>query len=308
MTRYGTFCVALYGAFHCAALPCCGQHMDTGSIFSRPVQMDTFVVKSGFDVSAFIRRVRNDTTFYKSFRSMHLLPYTAVNDITVHGRSNVVAASEHSTTRQEVQNRCRHTRVIDRKTTGDMYDRRGNYNYYTAEMFAYLFFIKDTVCNEDDIVAGKMGAQDRTKMEKAKAELKQLMFNPGSKVSGVPFMSDRASIFDTDEAEQCDFKISLVDYAGQPAYQFRITPRKGYERKVVFNELTTWFRKGDYSILARDHSLSYHTLVYDFDVTMKVRTTQVNGKLYPSYISYNGNWHIFTKKRERVRFTVDITY
>src|SRR5258705_425745 len=82
----------------------------------------------------------------------------------------------------------------------------------------------------------------------------------------LPFMSDRASIFEPDEAEKYDFKIERAEYEGTPAYVFRITPKSGYEKKVLYDELTTWFRKADYSILARNYSLSYHTLVYDFDV------------------------------------------
>jgi hypothetical protein len=121
-------------------------------------------------------------------------------------------------------------------------------------------------------------------------------------------MADRASIFDKDEAKKYDFRISVEEYAGQQCYKFRITPKKGYERTAMYNDLTTWFRKSDYSILARDYALSYHTLVYDFDVAMKVRTTQVGGKLCPSYINYDGNWHIFTRQREKVKFSVEITY
>jgi hypothetical protein len=121
-------------------------------------------------------------------------------------------------------------------------------------------------------------------------------------------MGSRASIFDEDEAGKYDFKIIEELYDGLPCFVFRITPKSGYEHEVLYNELTTWFRKSDYSIVARDYSLSYHTLVYDFDVRMKVRMRQAGDKLYPTYISYDGNWHVFTKKRERVKFTIAITY
>ncbi len=284
------------------------QVYDTVSIFREPVTMDTFVIRSGFDINAFIRRVRNDTTFYKSFRSMRLVSYNAVNDIAAYDKSGGVAASEHSTTRQEVVNGCRTTKVLEKKTTGDFYKRNSDYNYYTAELFAYLFLTKGTICRENDVVAGSMNEYGKGQMEKRTYELKQLIFNPGSKVSGIPFMSDRESIFDAGEAEKYNFSILRDLYEGQECYVFRITPKSSYEHKVIYNELTTWFRKSDYSILARDYSLSYHTWVYDFDVVMKVRTKQVGGKLYPTRIDYNGDWHVFTKKRERVKFSTEMTY
>ncbi|GAA4467175.1 hypothetical protein GCM10023093_22560 [Nemorincola caseinilytica] len=281
---------------------------DSLSVFSQPISLDPVMIKSSFDVNAFIRRVKNDTTFYKAFRSMHLVPYTSVNDIAVYDKKGRVTASQHSKARQDIENNCRTMTFTEQRTTGDYYKKNGENNYYTTALFDYLFVTKGKVCNEDDIVAGKMHAYGEGRMEKSKYELKQLIFNPGSKVAGIPFMADRASIFDEDEARKYDFKISQVALDGVDCYMFRITPKKGYERKVIYNELTTWFRRSDHTILARDHSLSYSTLVYDFDVTMKVRTVQIGEKIYPSYISYNGDWHIFTKKRERVKFTVGISY
>jgi hypothetical protein len=285
------------------------QNMDTGSIFSQPVALDTFTIRSGFDVNAFIRRIKNDTTFYKAFRSMHLVPYAAINDIKVYNNnSNTIAAAEYSRTQQVRTGNCRKTRILEQTTSGKYYKRNGEYAYYTSALFAYLFFTKDSICNEDDIVAGNLKEHGNGRMEKSKFELKQLIFNPGSKVKGIPFMADRASIFEEDEARKYDFSVSRTTHEGEECYLFKITPKKEFKNKVLYNELTTWFRKKDYGIIARNYSISYQTLLYDFDVTMQVRTTRIGNKIYPSYIGYNGNWHIFMKKRERVRFSATMTY
>ncbi len=66
---------------------------------------------------------------------------------------------------------------------------------------------------------------------KSEYQLKQLIFNPGAKVSGVPFMGDRASIFDPGEAEKYDFRISRETFEGQDCYVFRITPKEGFEKR-----------------------------------------------------------------------------
>ncbi len=284
------------------------QRYDTVSVFSLPVQLDSFVVRSGFDVNAFIRRVKTDTTFYKAFKNMRFLNYSAVNKIAVYDKHDHVSASLDSKTTQVYERNCRSTKTTEEHTTGDFYKRNGDYNYYTAGLYAYLFFAKVPVCNESDLVAGSLEARGKGQMERSKYELKQLIFNPGSKVNGIPFMGDRESIFDQGEAEKYDFRIQQESYAGIDCYIFRIIPKGGYEHKVIYNELTTWFRKEDYSIVARDYSLSYKTLVYDFDVHMKVRTTQIGNKLYPTSIEYDGNWHILTKKRERVKFKIEISY
>ncbi len=281
---------------------------DSLSIFTQPITLDTFVIRSSFDVQAFIRRVKADTTFYKAFRSMHLVPYSSVNDIKIYDNKQQEIAAQHSRVRQEIYNNCRTMTFPEERTTGNYYNRKGEPNYYTTTLFEYLFLTRDTVCNEDDIVAGMMDVKGAGRIEKSKYQLKQLIFNPGSRVSGIPFMADRASIFDPDEAWKYDFRISVDEYAGTDCYKFTITPKNENTRKVIYNELTTWFRQSDYALLARNYALSYHTLLYDFDVKMQVRTTEKDGKLYPVHINYNGNWHIFSRKREHVIFDVLLTY
>lgn len=284
------------------------QLTDTGSIFKEPIAMDTVVIKSGFDINAFIRRIRTDSSFYKAFRSMHLVPYTAKNRVYVKGQRGDTIASMISTTRQHINNKCRTNSILERKVTGDYYKKNGDNNYYTGALFDYLFFTTVPVCNEDDIVAGNLSRIGAGKMELQKYRLKQLIFNPGAKISGIPFMADHENIFDESESYKYNFSVSMDKYNEETCYVFKITPRKGFEKKVLYNTLVTWFRKSDYVILARDYSLSYHTLVYDFDVNMRVKTIPVNSKNCPSEVTYDGNWHIFTKKRERVSFTTMIEY
>lgn len=296
--------------FSFCCLQAVAQKEDT-SIFKYPIQMDSVTVvaaRGGWDVAGFIRRVQNDTTFYKAFRALHLVSFSATNDIRVYDKKGRIKASLYSHTRQQVQQRCRTMQVLDEKTTGDFYKRSHDYNYYTAELYAYLFFTKGKICNENDIVAGMLEARGKGQLEKNKAELKQLIFNPGGKVKGVPFMGDKAAIFDPDVAAHYDFKLLSEEYDGQDCYVFKAIPKKGEESDVVYNELSTWFRKSDYSIVARDYSLSYSTMFYDFDVWMKVRTSQVGSRLLPTHIEYDGNWHVFTQKRENVKFIVTFSY
>lgn len=286
------------------------QTKDT-SIFSMPITLDEFVLdasRQGWDIEGFIKRIKTDTTFYKAFKTLHLVPYISTNDIKIFTDKGNVKASLWSKTKQNINNRCRSMQVLEEKTTGDFYNRKQEYNYFTAELYAYLFFTKEPVCNENNIVAGGENNKGKGQLEKSKWQLKQLMFNPGSKVAGVPFAGNKAAIFDEDIAKMYDFKLMLVEYAGEDCYLFTATPKKEYKDDVIYNELSTWFRKDDYAIVARDYSLSYKTWVYDFDVKMKVRLKKVNGQLVPYKLSYSGNWHVATKKRERAQFNTVIAY
>lgn len=302
--------VFVFLCFCVTALASFGQGKDT-SIFSFPIQMDEYVLqasRSGWDVADFIKRVKNDTTFYKAFKTLRIVSYTSVNDIKILGKDNKTTASLYSRTRQNVSNGCRSMQVLEEKTTGDFYNKKRQYNYYTAELYAYLFFTPKPVCGENNIVAGVENTKGKGQMEKSKWQLKQLIFNPGSKVAGVPFAGNKAAIFEPDIASMYDFKLMLVEYDGEDCYLFTAVPKKEYRNEVIYNELSTWFRKSDYSIVARDYSLSYKTWVYDFNVQMKVRLKNINGRLLPSQISYTGNWHVATKKRERAQFVTVLTY
>jgi hypothetical protein len=44
---------------------------------------------------------------------------------------------------------------IKETVTGDFYENDSSYNYYTAELYASLFFTKEQVCGETNIVAGQ---------------------------------------------------------------------------------------------------------------------------------------------------------
>jgi hypothetical protein len=287
------------------------QVLDT--TYFAPILIDEVIIKSsnnGFDIKDFIERIKNDTTFYKAFRTMHLVTYNAENDIKVFEKKGTkVKASLYSETKQIYRNGCRTMNVLEEKVTGDFYNKKKEYNYYTAQLYASLFFTKGKVCGENNIVKGKLDDDGaKGSLEKNKARLKQLMFNPGSKISGIPLMGNKSAIFDPEVAKMYDFRLAVEDKNGVPCYMFDATPKKEYADDVVYKQFKTWFRQSDYSIVARDYALSYNTLAYDFDVIIHVDLRQVGENLLPSYISYRGNWFAFTKGREKVNFVAKFDY
>ena len=74
--------------------------------------------------------------------------------------------------------------VLEEKVSGDIYDASHNWNYYTAQLYASLFFTPQQVCNETNIVAGiERKVKESKGLEKHKEQLKMLFFNPGKKNS-----------------------------------------------------------------------------------------------------------------------------
>ena len=188
-----------------------------------------------------------------------------------------------------------------------MYDAKGNFNYYTAQMYAGLFFTKDPVCGEDNIVKGSdFSTEGLSGMEKHKQQLKMLFFNPGKKIKGLPFISDKTEIFDGSMADKYDMSIDLRNFNNTSCYVFTIKVKDDKKNGVVINEMTTWFNEKTFEIVARNYSLSYDAGVYDFDVNMEVQMTKVGDLLVPSLLRYNGNWKAIFKKREHGVFTATL--
>lgn len=278
---------------------------------SKAVTLKEVVVRNNLNVHAFIERIKNDTTFYKAFRNLKVLGYTSLNDIRMLGKKEQVTASLYSRTRQHVNNGCRYTQVLEEQTSGDIYDKHHQFNYYTAGMYAGLFFAADTICGETNIVKdASFSTQGKSGLAKHKEQLKMLFFNPGKKIPGIPFIGNKVALFEDNVAERYDFTIDMEAFKGEMCYVFTCKPRadltEGEKDKIVVNNMTTWFRIDTWEIVARNYDLSYNAGVYDFDVRMEVELTKFGNYLVPRLLRYNGNWDVVMKKRERSVFTATL--
>lgn len=289
--------------------PLFAQQSDTSvvKVGDNYVTLSEIVVNNQLDVPSFIDRVKNDTTFYKAFKSLRTIGYTSLNDIRMLDKNGNMQASLRSKTKQIRANSCRKMEVLNQEVTGDIFDDAGNFNYYTAQMYAGLFFTKGTICGESNIVSGHdFSTSGLSGMEKHKEQLKTLFFNPGKKINGLPFISNKTPIFDESMADKYDMSIDYRDYNNQPCYVFTIKAKSDSKNNVVINEMTTWFSEKKFEIVARNYSLSYDAGVYDFKVEMEVQMTHFGDLLVPSLLKYNGNWKAIFKKRERGVFTATL--
>ncbi len=280
------------------------------TVGNKVVVLKEVIVRSNLNAARFIQRVQDDSTFYKAFKNLRILGYSSLNDIRMFGKKERVIASLQSETRQTVARGCRSMRTISETTTGDMYSKDGSLNYYTAELYASLFFTKDTICGETNTVGNiALSNKGKSGIEKHKEQLKMLFFNPGKKIPGIPFIGDKIAIFEN-ASDLYDFEIDMQELKGEMCYVFRAVPRADLRRRekdrIVINEMTTWFNIENWDILARNYSLSYRAGVYDFDVDIQVELGHFNNLLVPTLMKYNGNWDVVFKKRERAVFTATL--
>lgn len=272
------------------------------------IQLSEVIVRSDINVPAFIRRVKTDTGFYKSFRNLRILKFNAINDVRMLNKKGGVQASLNSRTRQYAQKGCRFTEVLEEKHSGDFYDASGDYNYYTASMYAGIMFARDTVCNETNIVKGNIfDLKGKRGLDKHKEQLKMLFFLPGVPVPGIPFIGNKLGVFEKNMQQLYDFRIDLVEYQGENCYLFEVKARSGLsasERsRIVIDEMKTWLAVSDMNILGKTYRMRYNAGVYDFDVNMEVELKRFAGLQVPTLIRYTGDWDVPFKTRERGVFT-----
>jgi hypothetical protein len=268
------------------------------------------IVRNHFDYKDILQKIKEDTSFYKAFKTLRTIGYSSYNYIQMKDKNEKVVATLNSKTKQTRKDNCRTMEVLEEQVTGNLRDASGNYNYVTPSLYASLFFTKGTICGETNIVKGKVREIRGSGIEKAKEQLKMLFFNPGKKIAGIPLIGNKLDLYDESAHELYDYKLDYVEYHGQLVYVFYVQPKKdlGFinKNRVVVDQMITWFDPRTLEVLGRNYSLSYKAGVYDFNVQMEVEMTHFNGLLVPKILRYKGNWDVVFKKREIGLFTATL--
>ena len=280
----------------------------TIDVGNKIITLSNFVINNKLNVPVFIEKVKNDSSFYKAFKNLRIINFTAINDIRMNNKNGALDASLHSRTKQTIKNGCRTMNVLEEKSTGDIYNDLKEFNYYTANMYASIFFTKGIICGEDNIVNGiAFSTEGKSGMEKHKEQLKMLFFNPGKRINGLPFMSNKTAIYDDELADSYDMNIDFERYNNTNCYVFKQKVKPNRKGSVVVDEMNTWFNDSTFEVIARNYSLSYDAGVYDFKVNMEIQMTTVGNLTVPAVIRYTGNWKAIFKKRERGIFTATLS-
>ena len=271
----------------------------------KSVQLDEVVIKASnegrFDKEDFIKKVREDTSFYQAFKNLRLYNYTYDGRLKVKTKDGNEKAELERKAKQHVQNGQRWVEIIDEKKKGKLQSRDGEYKYFTAAMFHYVFFPPDTAGVE---TAGEenMGSNMQQRFYQ---KLKYLMFNPGSKIEGVPFVGHRLAVFDEGLRPYYDYFVSYGNCpSGGDCYIFtsKVKDSAEEESKPVIRELISYFDVETGKIMYRSYTMNLKSLLYDFDVKMEVNLKPFKDTTVPTSVVYSGWWNIPFKKAEYVDF------
>ena len=253
-------------------------------------------------VQDFIDAVVTDTGFYKAFRNMKRYSFVADNHIYTYDKKNKVDG--------EIYRRIKHTLVngkpkneyLVKQDKGKLYKKNGKYDLYTVEMFDYIF----TNAYNSEFTAGDGFFKADNKNQSYKQKLKTLIFSPGRKVTGIPFLSGKTEIFGREMRQFYQYEFTRGTYLDSiPIYRFKVFKKPSTsDDDVMIRELTTIFDMRNFKILGRYVDMKYDNLLFDFDVKMNIELVPFNGELLPAKVSYQGNWDVPLHKEERASFLI----
>ncbi len=251
----------------------------------------------------FIDAVMNDTSFYKAFQNMKSYAFTAENRIYTYDKNNKVDGKVYRRLLHSNINGKHKIEYTAKRDSGNVLKKNGKYQSYTVEMFDYIFM---NAYNSDFVKSEGTSAENKGKNEGYKGKLKTLVFTPGRRVPGIPFISNKTEIFGPELKQFYTYEFARGKYLDSiPVYRFKVKRKPSTAvGDVMIQEMTTIFDINNFEILGRYIDMKYSNMLFDFNVQMNIELNRFNEQLLPIKISYQGNWDIPFHKEERASFLI----
>lgn len=273
------------------------------------VELDEVVItaqKDGFNVEAFIQQVMDDTTFHKAFLNTRYHPHRLRSVLKVRAKDEQENATLYRTGHLHRNGDMVWLQLDTVHESGKLRHRDSTFRYLTAEMYDEVFFPKGEIIADNTVASRKLELHRGSKLDKYKSELKKFMFDPGSEIASVPFIGHKLALFNDDMAPLYDFKISADERNGHQCWVFRAEAKPEFrDGRTVIKKMDTWFDHVTNNVIARSYRIAHSSMILDFDITIRVENTIIDGALVPTLVDYDGDWDIPMKKRELVRFVLN---
>jgi hypothetical protein len=276
---------------------------------AKMVTMDEFVVKAAiedFNAEDFIKQVIDDTTFYQAFLNLKYFPHEIKGAMVVYDKDETEFATLQRRAKQHLSDdEVKWVEITYEKTNGRIKKKNGKWRYLTAEVYDDVFFPTEKRSVSNEMVQREQELEADTKMEKHKAQLKKMLFNPGQPIDNVPFIGDKLAIFSPEMVSFYDYSIFIYEYDTIPCIAFSSYVKEGDEDEVVIRDMTSYFHRDTREVIAREYRLAHKTILFDFDISIKVENMLLDGWLMPTSVSYDGAWDVPFKKSEIISFKME---
>lgn len=274
----------------------------------KAVQLPEFVISAddSFDSDDFMDHVLNDSSFYQAFINLKYIPHDFDSYLVVRNKGEKEKGTLSREATQILVNQQRKVIVREEESNGKVFKKNGQHRYLTAEMYDEVFFPSSPETVSPNIRRFEQLEEKGSKLDKYKSQLKKMMFNPGREILSVPFIGDKMDIFSEEMIEFYDFSVySAYDADSVYCYVFQVDAKEEFRtNKTVIKKMISYFEKESLEVVSREYQLENNTVLFQFDIWMKVENTIRQGKLLPRRVQYNGNWDIPFKSPEIIRFDI----
>ena len=273
------------------------------------IHLDEVVISaqaSGFSVEAFVRQVREDTTFHKAFLNTRYHPHKVHGELRVRNKGERETASLEREARLVREGRKAYLIVERERSTGKLRDRKGGFRFLTVEMYDDVFFPRGGFVADNNVASRRMEVERGSRFERYKSELKKFMFDPGSEIASVPFIGHKLALFEPHMAPLYDLRIWSDTRGGYSCWVFSADAKPEHrDGRTVIKTMDTWFDQDTGDVVARQYRIANSSIFLDFDIAIKVENQRVQGALVPVRVDYDGQWDIPFRKAELVRFRLE---
>lgn len=262
----------------------------------------------GLRLEGFIHQVMDDTTFYHAFLNTKYWPHAVVSELRVRNKHDDETAHLYRRGHLVRAGDMAEMVIDSAREEGRLRGRDGDIRFLTAEMYDDVFFPKGRWKSSNRIASRQQEINKESRFDKYKSELKKFMFNPGQEIASVPLIGDKLALFDSTMTPFYGFSVENDFRDGHPCWLFSAVARDSIDGELadeddtVIKRMLTWFDQSTMQVRAREYRIAHESLLLDFDITIRVDNTVVNGDLVPAHVTYDGLWDIPFKKPEIVRF------
>jgi hypothetical protein len=271
------------------------------------VVVDTAVLvigHKGFTSEDFINEILRDTGFYQAFRNLKSYSMISSENIKTFTKKGLIESHITRKILHDHSGAKYSQKILSSVDSGEVYRHSGEYRLFTLKMFSYIF---ENEKNSD--LAESSSTVDKGN-EGYKQKLKRLIFQPGTPIEGIPFISGKTKIFSPEMRPFYNYSFSSAVYYGTtPVYRFTVSAKPEYRKdgEVMIKDLVTIFDKKNFKILGRFINMQYNNPFFSFDVRMNIETRYFGEDQLPVLIQYAGNWDIPFKKKETAAFIVQMS-
>ena len=267
-------------------------------------EVDISAVSDSFDTQGFINIVNGDTTFYLAFKAMNYYPARYNGWLKVFRKGEKEKGEIERKALRHRERDMMWVTIEEEKVSGKIRRKNGDFNYKTAETWDEVFFPQKkrfvSLYSKSEFEKQK----GQSAAEKHRIEIKQMIFNPGNEVEGVPLIGNKMGIFESEMQPYYDFSVYPGKYKDSiDCWIFEAEAKPEYrEGKTVIKNLVTYFDIKNYNVMKRVYFIEYYSIPLDFNIKVEVENQYFRGVLIPEIVRYKGFFNVPFMKKEMIEF------